>query len=652
MTDDAGQGIRDVTIGSPADDYAPLLRRTSLFSGFSEDALTVLAGRFSERTYSRGDVVWRAGDDGDELIVVASGHLDVWGVGPDGSEQLVGHVGAGECAGEMALVLDERRSATVTCGRAARVLVLLKPDFRQVVREDASMLVALTELLSQRAMSLARRRPVRGRPTVVGVVADAGVAGADLVASAIARLARDDMSCDVVHVRIGDRGVPLDSFLREGDPSLALPSRGGIPSEVDIASGDGPSGGELASVVDVLVRTIDEHVRLIVIELPTVPRAAVELAATVCEYVVQVSDKLLPPPQCDARVFQVVVGGHGVAAPVPLRCEPFVLPAPLDPASFGGQGKSLDLGPLCRRPPTWRVLGRLTRKLLGATVGVALGGGAAFGIAHVGVLLALDEAGIPVDLVAGTSMGSIVGIGYAGGLSGSDMSAVAGRFGNARSTLAALDFSLSGTGLMDGRRFVQTFAGLLPFETFDELVLPCSTVAMDIQSGERVVIGSGRLDEAFRASASIPLLFAPVQRAGHFLVDGAMVDPVPADVVREMGADFVLAVNVVPHLDRNVTTALSRASELVSRLNPLARRTGVAGAPHVLDIVMNSMQSTQHELGKFKSLSADVLIDVDLAKFTWVDFPRAAEIVKQGTVATEARFAEIQAGLRARLDAA
>ncbi len=335
--------------------------------------------------------------------------------------------------------------------------------------------------------------------------------------------------------------------------------------------------------------------------------------------------------------------------PLPLNhCEPFVVPDEpvLRTAHPNELGERLRANP---RLPATRTLSRLARKVLHSTVGIALGGGAAFGISHVGVLETLDAAGIPVDLIAGTSMGSIVGLGYAGGLFGADMHEISNRLSNLPTALGALDVSISGLGLMSGRRMVKTFSKLLPIDTFEELVLPYLAVATDLRTGHATRIGTGRLDDAFRASSSIPLLFAPAERDGQMLVDGAMVDPVPADVAREMGADLVIAVNVVPQLDPEVRTPLSNAFGRLNRLNPLAYLNGTVNAPHIIDVLMNTLTATQYELGNFKALTADVLVNVDLADFTWIDFLAAPEIVERGTRAATAALPAIRAMYEERL---
>jgi NTE family protein len=225
------------------------------------------------------------------------------------------------------------------------------------------------------------------------------------------------------------------------------------------------------------------------------------------------------------------------------------------------------------------------------------------------------------------------------------------KIGNLPTTLRALDLSMSGLGIMSGRRMVKTFSQLLPIETFEDLTLPFLSVATDVQTGMGVTIGDGRLEDAFRASTSIPLMFAPAERNGRMLIDGAMVDPVPADVARDMGSDIVLAVNVVPKLDASTRTPLSRALGVVNRFNPIAHINGTVAAPHIVDIFMNALVAIQYELGNFKALTADVLVNVSLADYTWIDFPAALPIIDRGAQAAEEALPMIRQAYEERLAA-
>src|SRR6185312_8746646 len=171
--------------------------------------------------------------------------------------------------------------------------------------------------------------------------------------------------------------------------------------------------------------------------------------------------------------------------------------------------------------------------------------------------------------------------------------------------------------------------------TFEDLAMPCRTVATDVESGERVAIGTGSLVDAFRASASVPMVFAPVTLGDRVLVDGGVSDPVPAEIVNMMGADLCIAVNVVPPLKKGVENAVSHAIRMMSWFNPLTWIEDSSGLPNMFDIIMNAMQTLQYELGNFKAISADVLINPELSDFTWVEYYRSDELIQRGIAAAE-----------------
>jgi NTE family protein len=432
------------------------------------------------------------------------------------------------------------------------------------------------------------------------------------------------------------------------EDEIELHTRRSLPPVVELTLGEKPGAGAWGRAVEKVLQTLGGRFGLVIVDFPQIPGGAAGVAEDACDRVIRVVGARPVERRRSSRVFDVVNCLEAPHASAPLNhCEPFMLP--IEPRLERARADRAVRIVSDSRSEASRVLARLARKIMGATVGIALGGGGAFGIAHVGVLSALSEAGLPIDLVAGTSMGSIIALGYAAGISPAAMVDIAGRIGNVRTALSAIDPSLTGTGLLNGRRLVSIFGPLLPHASFDELSYPCRVVAMDVETGERVDIGSGRLDNAFRASCSIPVVFKPVRVGQRTLVDGGMIDPVPADVARDMGADVVIAVNVVPHLKRGVSTAISRTFKRVNRLNPLSYVAGARNMPDIVDVLMNSLQMTEYELGNFKSLDADVLINVDMAEFTWVDFHRALDIVKRGHEAGMRAAPRVDASLRARL---
>ena len=187
----------------------------------------------------------------------------------------------------------------------------------------------------------------------------------------------------------------------------------------------------------------------------------------------------------------------------------------------------------------------LSRKAAGAeprvpAIGVALGGGFARGMAHIGVLKVLEEEGIPIRIVAGTSVGALIGAAYCSGLSIEELEKVAH---SVRFTTFAR-WTVSRYGFATNDRMVSFLARTLKVKTFEELRIPLGVTATDFNSGEGIVFHSGSIVDPVRASCAYPGMFLPVNIRGRWLVDGMLSYPVPTRPLREMGAQRVLAVHL------------------------------------------------------------------------------------------------------------
>lgn len=177
-------------------------------------------------------------------------------------------------------------------------------------------------------------------------------------------------------------------------------------------------------------------------------------------------------------------------------------------------------------------------------LGLALSGGGARGLAHIGVLKALEESHISVDYLSGTSMGGVIAAAYAAGMSLDQIESVAHEHAAIRTLLRLADPTIPRHGLFKGEHLETFFKQHLGERTFDDLHIPLSLVAVDLNSRQEVHLKEGPVAAAVRATVSVPGLLAPVERNGQRLVDGGLLNNLPVDVVRKMGADVVLAVDV------------------------------------------------------------------------------------------------------------
>jgi NTE family protein len=179
-----------------------------------------------------------------------------------------------------------------------------------------------------------------------------------------------------------------------------------------------------------------------------------------------------------------------------------------------------------------------------AKVGLALSGGGARGLAHIGVLKVFAQEEVPIDLLAGTSAGGLIAAAYAAGLSADDLEREALRLANPRHLLSLVDRTLPRRGLLTGQKVTEYLAQWLGGLTFDQLRVPLALVAVDLDKEQKVVLREGSVLEAVRATIALPGLFAPLEKDGQLLVDGGLVDNLPTDVVHQMGADVVIAVDI------------------------------------------------------------------------------------------------------------
>lgn len=248
------------------------------------------------------------------------------------------------------------------------------------------------------------------------------------------------------------------------------------------------------------------------------------------------------------------------------------------------------------------------------SIGIALGGGFARGIAHIGVLKVLEEEGIPIRVIAGTSVGALIGACYCSGLTLAEMQDVAH---NTRFTSFAR-WTLSRCGFASNDRMIAFLKRTLKCKTFEELRIPLGVTATDFNSGEGVVFHSGSVIDPVRASCAYPGMFLPVQIHGRYFVDGMLSHPVPCHPVREMGADRVIAVH-------------------------LRGTWAQKGAPrHLLEVIGQSFAIAQDAMSSIWRSGADLVIEPDVAGYLYDDFRRADDLIRVGEAAMRAALPEVR----------
>ncbi len=309
-------------------------------------------------------------------------------------------------------------------------------------------------------------------------------------------------------------------------------------------------------------------------------------------------------------------------------------------------------------------------------IGLALGSGSARGWAHIGVIRALAEAGIEIKCVAGTSIGSLVGAAFA--LNKIDVLEAFARQLDWKQIVSFLDVTFPKSGLIDGKKITNYFRSHVREIRIEELPLSYCAVATDLTSGREIVLRAGDLIEAVRASISVPGIFTPVKKNGGFLIDGGLVNPVPVSGARDMGADYVIAVDLnndivgkrssngmgpVAHspeyaVDHSHRKKRKSAQHLNKRLNdfssPALSQARLwlhrDATPNIFEVLTTSINIMEAQITAARLVTdpPDLLIQPRLGHIRFLEFHRAKEAIDEGYREARMQLAEKWNGAAAR----
>jgi NTE family protein len=574
------------------------LRRLPIFADLPPELLRQVADHACRRQVAAGEVICAAGEPGIEFFSIDNGLVRIVASGSQGEEE-VAELGPGEWFGEMALITGEPRSATAIAAVDTMLVVLTRDEFQQLVADLPGLAFALSQVLSRRLRAHLQRRHSRRPPGLVVILVRRGHAGdLALVLNLAAALGE----------QLADSFVLIDRF--EG---ARLKAAAGNVITVPIFDVLPP---------DLLTLRAAHRLTLIGMRDDAPEVAEVLRAADAVWIAGEATPPAAPPEGAVTRIELGARNAIGIGDVVHLR---------------DAMTRSATILRDAPRSVDAQALRRFARRVLCRSVGLALGAGGAKGLAHAGVLRSLERAGIEVDLLAGTSMGGIVGGFFACGRDSADLIASFREFSRSlRRNL--LDFTIPEIALLRGEKKREAIRAQTGDVDFVQLALPFWTVAADLVSGREVVLSHGPLWQALDATSAIPAVFPPVVVDDRVLVDGWVVNPLPTDVLRREGADIVIGVDTSAGVDVTMcpTSPAGRLQRLRRRLvNPMIAR-----------VAMRAMEVGAHERTITNLALADVAVQPDLAAYSAADVLRLDEIVERGEAAADAALPVIRTALR------
>ena len=577
--------------------------------------------------YQSGDLIFQQDDPGDSMLLVAEGRVKITVTQDDGSEKFVDDLAAGEHFGEMAILTGEARAVTMTAVMDSKLLELKRPEFHSLVQKVPQLAANVSRALGFRLRRETTGEKIQELSRVIGIVnGSKQLNDVSMYQRLVAQLAAALVDQDVPIRIVTDNADLIDHQSRFPVTE--------IPRNMQPAA---------------KARWVHRHLSE---EISRRGHTLVCLSNSYNESL----DRILVP--CE-ELFWLSSPRNAVRARVQLdlllRTETqlaarthwtWLLPDGFNPENIPSAPQNLSqldfkvvLGQRETQSRLERMsISRLVRYIRKTRIGLALGGGAARGLAHLGVLKAFEEEGIFFDTIAGTSAGALMAVPYGFGLSPDQC------------TEAFREDLTPGwifRHLPKGKEWYMLYQfrmnkwdALLRRHVGDvklqQLLTPVSTVTADLISGRQVVRDRGDATQAILESINLPSISKPIMRDGMALVDGGIINNVPADILPERGADLVVGVDIATQMSQ-------RFGKNTADMNRDMMR-----APSQMHTIMRANEVQDHQITALRTKTVDQMIVVDTSKFDFADFTRAREMSLAGEQAALMAMGQFKQMIRQR----
>ncbi|HUY87623.1 MAG TPA: cyclic nucleotide-binding and patatin-like phospholipase domain-containing protein [Pirellulales bacterium] len=602
-------------IAEPTLSIERLLRYSPLCQGLDNAQIRYLIDALRPVSFVAGDVILRQGEPGQSMYVIAAGRVRVTLSQAGAPQRLLEILGPGDHFGDMALLGENVRSATITAAVDSQLLELDRERFNRLLLTAPAFAANLSRVLERRLRLAMTRRRRRERPIVVGMV-NTSARTQGLIRPLAAALIAQNESIEILTDR-------REAWAAEGQYLVER-----IPAAESTAD-------RVRLVHERIQQVIRSHDRVLV-ELTPGTEAELSQLLAPCDEIWWLVESRFAEAAIE-RLRRLVAFAPRLASRVHivwlLNSKERFSPRRPDDLPIARLDFKVNLSDDLSHA-SWRSrqgIQRLVHHLRGTRLGVALGGGGARGLAHLGALRVLDREGIHFDVVAGTSVGALMGLAYAGGWRPDDA---------LREFQRVLRPPRWASMLPKGARWYLWWkywrsawdAMLRPYlqdTRLEQLPTPLCVLAVDLVSGKQVVRDRGDCIHAVMESINLPYFSRPIRRDGLELVDGGVLNNLPGDVLPEFGADFVVGIDVTSKLPADFGVGAG---------GPLLKARG----PGLLETLLRVSEVQAFGLTALQSNSIDLLIAPDASPFDFADFGCAEALAEAGEAAVSETLPQLK----------
>ena len=551
----------------------PILKQIPIFQGLSWFALNRVSRHVEIVDYNKGDIICRQGAPADAFYALFSGRVYSYSLNHAGHKEDVDFILRGMQFGIISTLTGENHSRTYEAINDSVVIKINKDSFSQLLKSTPQLAVALSQSLSQRIHSHYAHSKNTQESTIIAVYASVKGSGSSTYATNLALSLKEQTDKKILLLSLSsdkdEERIDLANIVGDHHAILNTIAKGVLAVDLLSVKFD-PQNTTIMGKISQFISAMVNNYNYIVLDLPNEMDDVVMKTLTQSDVIHLVSidnekdldttrhviDKLSEQlkEKFHAERVQVIISGVNTENHISpqeikkiLNYDIFLVLPHLKPAEFTYKKvvpgfAFVEVDPQSEYAQTIR---RLSRQISKVMIGLVLGGGAALGMAHIGVIRVLEREGIPIDIIVGSSMGALIASIWSLGYSAQDLEKFGREFESKSGLLKVFDPVIPIAGLVGGEGIRQWLKGKLGTKTFHDSKIPLRVVTYDLFHRKEIVLSDGLLIDAVRKSIAIPGVIKPVMEGRQMIIDGGVLNPLPTNVLTEMGVKKIIAVNVL-----------------------------------------------------------------------------------------------------------
>ena len=663
----------------------PILKQIPIFQDLNWFALNRISRHVEIVEFNKGDIICQQGAPADAFYALVSGRVYSYSLNTAGHKEDVDFILRGMQFGIISTLTGENHSRTYEAINDSVVIKINKDSFSQLLRSTPQLAVALSQSLSQRIRSHVTHTKNTQESTIIAVYSPVQGSGSSTYATNLALSLKEQTDKRILLLSLSsdknEERIDLANIVSDHQSILNTITKGVLTVDLLSVKFD-PQNTTLMSKISQFISAPVNDYNYIVLDLPNEMDDVVMKTLTQSDVIHLVSigdDKNLDTTrhvidklseQLKERFHtdrvQVIISGVNTDSHISpleikkiLNYDVFLVLPHLQPTEFTYKKviPGFAFVEVDAKSEYAQTIRRLSRQISKVMIGLVLGGGAALGMAHIGIIRVLEREGIPIDIVVGSSMGALIASIWSIGHTADDLEKFGREFENKLEMLnKVFDPIVPVAGLVGGEGIRRWLKGKLGDKTFHDSKIPLRVVIYDLFHRKEIVVGDGLLVDAVRKSIAIPGVIRPVMEGKQMIIDGGVLNPLPTNVLTDMGVKKIIAVNVlqspeeVDWSQKKADENLVKCFELPFSKHPfkfmgfrLGRFMSNMFTPNIADIIVRTFQATEFVIAEQSGKQADVLIHPDLRGIQWFELYEVNELIKRGEEAAEKALPAIKA---------